>query len=324
MIIVTGGAGFIGSAVVWRLNQLGEDNIVIVDRLGKTEKWKNLVGLKYADIFHKENFIDMVLEDVVPFQVEAIIHLGACSSTTQKDADYLLHNNFKYTQALAEFALEKGARFIYASSAATYGNGSKGYIDDETKLDELQPLNMYGYSKHMFDLWARREGIADKIVGLKYFNVYGPNEYHKDDMRSVVHKAFGQIKETGKVKLFKSYKPEYKDGEQKRDFIYVKDVVDITLFFLQNKNINGLFNAGTGKARSWVDLVTALFNAMELPVNIEFIDMPETLKGKYQYFTQANIDKLKNAGYDKPIAGIEEGVTDYVKNYLMKERGLGS
>ncbi len=324
MIIVTGGAGFIGSAVVWRLNQLGEDNIVIVDRLGKTEKWKNLVGLKYADIFHKENFIDMVLEDVVPFQVEAIIHLGACSSTTQKDADYLLHNNFKYTQALAEFALEKGARFIYASSAATYGNGSKGYVDDETKLDELQPLNMYGYSKHMFDLWARREGIADKIVGLKYFNVYGPNEYHKDDMRSVVHKAFGQIKETGKVKLFKSYKPEYKDGEQKRDFIYVKDVVDITLFFLQNKNINGLFNAGTGKARSWVDLVTALFNAMELPVNIEFIDMPETLKGKYQYFTQANIDKLKNAGYDKPIAGIEEGVTDYVKNYLMKERGLGS
>jgi len=324
MIIVTGGAGFIGSAVVWRLNQLGEDNIVIVDRLGKTEKWKNLVGLKYADIFHKENFIDMVLEDVVPFQVEAIIHLGACSSTTQKDADYLLHNNFKYTQALAEFALEKGARFIYASSAATYGNGSKGYIDDETKLDELQPLNMYGYSKHMFDLWARREGIADKIVGLKYFNVYGPNEYHKDDMRSVVHKAFGQIKETGKVKLFKSYKPEYKDGEQKRDFIYVKDVVDITLFFLQNKNINGLFNAGTGKARSWVDLVSALFNAMELPVNIEFIDMPETLKGKYQYFTQANIDKLKNAGYDKPIAGIEEGVTDYVKNYLMKERGLGS
>ncbi len=324
MIIVTGGAGFIGSAVVWRLNQLGEDNIVIVDRLGKTEKWKNLVGLKYADIFHKENFIDMVLEDVVPFQVEAIIHLGACSSTTQKDADYLLHNNFKYTQALAEFALEKGARFIYASSAATYGNGSKGYVDDETKLDELQPLNMYGYSKHMFDLWARREGIADKIVGLKYFNVYGPNEYHKDDMRSVVHKAFGQIKETGKVKLFKSYKPEYKDGEQKRDFIYVKDVVDITLFFLQNKNINGLFNAGTGKARSWVDLVSALFNAMELPVNIEFIDMPETLKRKYQYFTQANIDKLKNAGYDKPIAGIEEGVTDYVKNYLMKERGLGS
>ena len=324
MIVVTGGAGFIGSAVVWRLNQLGEDNIIIVDRLGQNEKWKNLVGLKYADIFHKENFIEMVLDDTVPFQVEAVVHLGACSSTTQKDADYLLHNNFKYTQALAEYALEKGARFIYASSAATYGDGSKGYDDDESKLQELQPLNMYGYSKHIFDLWAQREGIANEIVGLKYFNVYGPNEYHKGDMRSVIHKAFGQIKETGKVKLFKSYKPEYKDGEQKRDFIYVKDAVDITLHFLQDKNINGLFNAGTGRARSWVDLVTALFNAMELPVNIEFIDMPETLREKYQYFTEAKIDKLRNAGYNNPIASIEDGVKDYVQNYLMKGRGLGS
>ncbi len=324
MIVVTGGAGFIGSAVVWRLNQLGEDNIIIVDRLGQNEKWKNLVGLKYADIFHKENFIEMVLDDTVPFLVEAVVHLGACSSTTQKDADYLLHNNFKYTQALAEYALEKGARFIYASSAATYGDGSNGYLDDESKLQELQPLNMYGYSKHIFDLWAQREGIANEIVGLKYFNVYGPNEYHKGDMRSVIHKAFGQIKGTGKVKLFKSYKPEYKDGEQKRDFIYVKDAVDITLHFLQDKNINGLFNAGTGRARSWVDLVTALFNAMELPVNIEFIDMPETLREKYQYFTEAKIDKLRNAGYNNPIASIEDGVKDYVQNYLMKGRGLGS
>ena len=324
MIVVTGGAGFIGSSVVWRLNQLGEDNIVIVDRLGATEKWRNLVGLKYADIFHKENFIELVLDDVVPFQVDAIIHLGACSSTTQKDADYLLHNNFKYTQALAEFALEKGARFIYASSAATYGDGSKGYLDDETKLNELQPLNMYGYSKHMFDLWAQREGIANEIVGLKYFNVYGPNEYHKGDMRSVVHKAFYQINETGKVKLFKSYKPEYKDGEQMRDFIYVKDAIDITLHFLENKNINGLFNAGTGKARSWIDLATALFNAMELPVNIEFIEMPEQLKGKYQYFTEANISKLRDAGYEKPITTLEDGVKDYVQNYLMNEKYLES
>jgi ADP-L-glycero-D-manno-heptose 6-epimerase len=303
---------------------MGEDNIVIVDRLGQTEKWKNLVGLKYADIYHKDDFINMVLEDVLPFEVEAIIHLGACSSTTQKDADYLLHNNFKYTQALAEYALEKGARFIYASSAATYGDGSKGYLDDENKLDELKPLNMYGYSKHMFDLWARKEGIADEIVGMKYFNVYGPNEYHKDDMRSVVHKAFGQIKETGKVKLFKSYKPEYKDGEQKRDFVYVKDAVDMTLHFLENKNTNGIFNAGTGKARSWIDLVTALFSAMELPVNIEFIEMPETLKGKYQYFTEANIDKLRKAGYEKKITSLEKGVEDYVKNYLMEEKGLAS
>lgn len=324
MIVVTGGAGFIGSAIVWRLNELGEDNIVIVDRLGKTEKWKNLVGLKYADIYHKDDFINMVLEDVVPFEVEAIIHLGACSSTTQKDADYLLHNNFKYTQALAEYTLEKGARFIYASSAATYGDGSKGYLDDETKLNELQPLNMYGYSKHMFDLWARKENITNEIVGMKYFNVYGPNEFHKDDMRSVIHKAYGQVKETGKVQLFKSYIEDYKDGEQMRDFIYVNDAVDMTLHFLENKNENGLFNAGTGNARSWVDLVTALFNAMELPVNIEFIEMPETLKGKYQYFTEANIDKLRNSGYKKSISSIEDGVKDYVQNYLMKEKGLGS
>ena len=324
MIVVTGGAGFIGSAVVWRLNQLGKENVVIVDRLGQTEKWKNLVGLKYEDIYHKDDFINMILDDLVPFQVDAIIHLGACSSTTETDADYLLHNNYKYTQALAEYALEKGARFIYASSAATYGDGLNGYIDDEAKLNELQPLNMYGYSKHMFDLWAQREGIANEIVGLKYFNVYGPNEYHKEDMRSVIHKAFGQINETGKVKLFKSYKPEYKDGEQMRDFIYVKDAVDITLYFLEHKEINGLFNAGTGKARTWVDLVTAIFNAMNLTSNIEFIEMPEHLKGKYQYFTEANISKLRNAGYNKPLTSLENGVKDYVQNYLMNEKYLGS
>ncbi len=322
MIVVTGGAGFIGSAVVWRLNQLGEDNIVIVDRLGESEKWKNLVGLKYADFFHKDSFIDMVLENAVPFQVEAVIHLGACSSTTEKDADYLMHNNFKYTQALAEYSLEKGVRFIYASSAATYGDGSAGYDDDESKLDDLRPLNMYGYSKHLFDLYAKREGLLNRIAGLKYFNVYGPNEYHKGDMRSVVHKAFGQIKETGKVKLFKSYKPEYKDGEQMRDFIYVKDAVDMTLFFLENKNVNGLFNVGTGKARTWNDLVTAIFAAMDKPVNIEYIDMPENLRNKYQYFTQAGMNKLLAAGYGKEISGIEKGVEDYVKNYLLTDKTL--
>ncbi len=322
MIVVTGGAGFIGSAVVWRLNQLGEDNIVIVDRLGESEKWKNLVGLKYADFFHKDSFIDMVLENAVPFQVEAVIHLGACSSTTEKDADYLMHNNFKYTQALAEYSLEKGVRFIYASSAATYGDGSAGYDDDESKLDDLRPLNMYGYSKHLFDLYAKREGLLNRIAGLKYFNVYGPNEYHKGDMRSVVHKAFGQIKETGKVKLFKSYKPEYKDGEQMRDFIYVKDAVDMTLFFLENKNVNGLFNVGTGKARTWNDLVTAIFAAMDKPVNIEYIDMPENLRNKYQYFTQAGMNKLLAAGYGNEISGIEKGVEDYVKNYLLTDKTL--
>ncbi len=323
MIVVTGGAGFIGSAVVWKLNKLGNGEIVIVDHLGKSEKWKNLVGLKYVDIYHKDEFWDLVLDDALPFQTEAILHFGACSSTTEKDADYLLYNNFKYTKTLAEYCLDKNIRFIYASSAATYGDGSNGYIDDEEKLDLLKPLNMYGYSKHMFDLWAKREDIFDKIIGLKYFNVFGPNEYHKVEMRSVVHKAFGQIKETGKVKLFKSYNPDYEDGKQMRDFIYVKDAVDMTLHFLSN-NEGGLFNIGTGKARTWVDLVSTIFNSMNIEPNIEFIEMPEELRGKYQYFTEAKMDKLKLTGYKKEITSLENAVKDYVKEYLLKERGLAS
>ncbi len=322
MIVVTGGAGFIGSALVWRLNELGTDNIVIVDRLGESEKWKNLVGLRYSDIYHKDEFIDLVAEDSLPFEVEAILHLGACSSTTEKDADYLLYNNYKYSQTLCAYCLEKDARFIYASSAATYGDGVNGYVDDEQKLNSLQPLNMYGYSKHMFDLWAKREEILDEIVGLKYFNVFGPNEYHKGEMRSVVHKAYGQIKETGKVKLFKSYNENYKDGKQKRDFIYIKDAVDMTLHFLQKRDKNGLYNIGTGKARTWVDLVESIFTAMDIEPNIEFIEMPEELKGKYQYFTEAKIGKIKKTGYKTKITSLEDGVEDYVKNYLMNDKGL--
>lgn len=322
MIVVTGGAGFIGSALVWKLNELGSDNIVIVDRLGESEKWKNLVGLKYADIYHKDEFLNLVIEDSLPFEVDAVVHLGACSSTTERDADYLLYNNYKYTQTLCAYCLEKDARFIYASSAATYGDGSNGYLDDEEKLCTLQPLNMYGYSKHMFDNWAKREEILDEIVGLKYFNVFGPNEAHKGEMRSVVNKAFGQIKETGKVKLFKSYNENYKDGKQKRDFIYVKDAIDMTLHFLEHKNKNGLFNVGTGKARTWVDLVTAIFKAMDLEPNIEFIEMPEELKGKYQYFTEAKIGKINKAGYKNKITSLEDAVEDYVQNYLIQNKGL--
>lgn len=324
MIVVTGGAGFIGSAIVWKLNKLGTDNIVIVDRLGETEKWKNLVGLKYANIYHKDEFIGMIEDDSVPFEIEAIIHLGACSATTEKDADYLLYNNFKYTQSLCAYCLEKDLRFIYASSAATYGDGANGYLDDEENLDVLKPLNMYGYSKHMFDLWAKREEILDEIVGIKYFNVFGPNEYHKNDMRSVIHKAFGQINETGKVKLFKSYKEQYEDGKQMRDFIYVKDAVDMTLHFLEHRDKNGLYNVGTGNARTWVDLVTSIFNSMNLEPNIEFIEMPNELKGKYQYFTEANIDKIKSAGYTNKITSLEDAVDDYVKEYLVKDKTLTS
>lgn len=323
MIVVTGGAGFIGSAVVWKLNKLGYDKIIVVDRLGKEEKWKNLVGLKFEDFIHKDDFMALVLQRNVRFKISDIIHMGACSATTEKDADFLMDNNVHYSQELAKYCLESNARFIYASSAATYGDGNNGYADDETKMGVLHPLNMYGYSKHLFDTWIKRNGLMDKAAGLKFFNVYGPNEYHKGDMRSVVHKAFEQIRDHGKVKLFKSYHPRYKDGEQKRDFIYVKDAVDMVLFFFEHKEKNGLFNVGTGKAQTWVELVTALFNAVGKPVNIEYMDMPELLREKYQYFTEAEMNKIKSAGYSKPIMNVNEGVKDYVKNYLLKEKYLG-
>ncbi len=322
MIIVTGGAGFIGSALVWKLNQMSEREIIIVDELGTDDKWKNLTGLRYIDIYQPDKFLELIIADNFPFEIDTIFHLGACSSTTEKDADYLLNNNFRYSQYLAKYAVTHRARFIYASSAATYGDGSMGYLDDENELNKLRPLNMYGYSKHLFDLWMHKTGYNEEVVGLKYFNVFGPNEYHKDDMRSVIHKSYKQILETGSVKLFKSYKSEYKDGEQKRDFIYVKDVVDMTLHFFENRDVNGLFNVGTGKSRSWIDLVTAVFNAMDRQVNIEFIDMPDVLKEKYQYFTEANIDKIKNAGYKNKISSLEDGITDYVKNYLIKDSYL--
>jgi len=322
MIFITGGAGFSGSGISWKLNTLGKDDIIIVDELGQDEKWKNLVGLKFNDFINKNDFINDIQKGF-NFPAKAIIHMGANSSTTEKDADFLLKNNFEYTKYLASYCLKNNIRFIYASSAATYGDGSFGFDDDENKSIRLRPLNMYGYSKQLFDIWAIRNEAINKIAGLKYFNVYGPNEYHKGDMRSVVHKSFEQIRDTGKVRLFKSKNPDYKDGEQKRDFICLNDAVDMTLFFLENKNLNGLFNIGSGTARTWNDLVTALFNALGKPLNIEYIEMPPNLIEKYQYFTEANLNKIKKAGYKQPLHSLEEGVTDYVKNYLLKEKYLG-
>jgi len=318
MIVVTGGAGFIGSNIVAKLNDLGHDNIIIVDHLGTSDKWKNLNGLKFTDIFHKDKFYDLMMEENVPFNIDTVFHMGACSSTTEKDADYLLQNNYKYSLELVKYCLPRKAHFIYASSAATYGNGSAGY-NDENDILSLRPLNMYGYSKQMFDIWLRKMKISSKVVGLKFFNVYGPNEYHKDDMRSVIHKAYGQILETGKVKLFKSYNKDYNDGEQKRDFVYVKDVVELSTYFFQNRDKYGLFNVGTGKARTWNDLVSAVFNAMGKPINIEYIEMPEYLRRKYQYFTAAKMDAVKKIGFNNSFTSLEDGVDDYVKNYLMKD-----
>ena len=245
--------------------------------------------------------------------------MGACSDTTETDAEYLEKNNYQFSTLLAKWATDANIRFIYASSAATYGDGSAGFSDDEEKIENLKPLNPYGQSKHLFDLWARRSGLLEKIVGLKYFNVFGPNEYHKGDMRSFVVRAFEQINATGKVRLFKSYKPEFKDGQQMRDFLYVKDAVDMTLFFYDNPEINGLFNIGAGKARTWNDLVKAVFAAMGKTPKIEYIEMPDSIRNQYQYFTQADITKLHQAGYNKKTTPIEDAIKDYVQNYLQKD-----
>jgi ADP-L-glycero-D-manno-heptose 6-epimerase len=318
MIIVTGGAGFIGSAFVWKLNQEGIDDIIIVDQLGTDEKWKNLVNLRFANYVHKDDFLEMIDTDTLPFDVDAIIHMGACSSTTERDADYLWHNNYVYTNLLAQWAIERGIRFIYASSAATYGDGTKGFSDNHKTINELKPINMYGYSKQVFDLWVLRRKLENKMAGIKFFNVFGPNEYHKGDMASVIFKAFHQIKDTGKVSLFKSYKKEYKDGGQMRDFVYVKDCVNVMWWLLKNPKVNGIFNLGTGKARTWNDLIKAVFTAMKKKPNIEYIAMPEALRNQYQYFTEAEMSKLKKAGCPVKFSSLEDSVRDYVVNYLQK------
>jgi ADP-L-glycero-D-manno-heptose 6-epimerase len=323
MIIITGGAGFIGSALAAELNARGVDEILIVDLLGTHERWKNLRKLRYFDYMEADDFAEALDSDQVEWDVEAILHMGACSDTTETDASYLVHNNYEYTKMLAQWAVDHQVRFIYASSAATYGDGSAGFSDSDA-IEPLIPLNMYGYSKQMFDLWAKRTGVADQIAGLKYFNVFGPNEYHKGEMRSFVLKAFEQINAGGGVRLFKSHRPDYTDGMQLRDFLYIKDAVDMTLSFLENPEINGVFNIGTGKARSWLDLANAVFAAMNKTPRIEFIPMPEKLRDKYQYFTQADISKLRAAGYLKNTTDLESAVADYVQNYLMKGEYLGA
>ena len=316
-IIVTGAAGFIGRNAVCELNAKGYRDLVLVDTLGRDEKWRNLRNLQYEDIVSPQAFLSQI--DGGRFaDIQAIIHLGACSATTERDADYLLENNYHYTRRLCEFSLSHGIRFIYASSAATYGDGSLGYSDEDEVTAALKPLNMYGYSKHIFDLWALKSGALKQVAGLKYFNVFGPFEDHKGDMKSVVAKAYRQIKATGKVQLFRSYNPDYADGEKMRDFIYVKDAVAVTLAFLEDPQANGLFNCGSGKARTWKDLVTAVFHALGAPVNIEYIEMPEMLRGKYQYFTEARMEKLHAAANVAPFHSLENAIADYVETHLNK------
>lgn len=323
---MTGGAGLIGSAIIWGLNNRGLDNIWLVDWAEPDSlKSRNIKALSYSRHLSPEDFRKMIRENSPELsEIITIFHLGACSNTTETNEDYLNDNNLGYTTELCQWSLDEDVRFVYASSASTYGDGAQGMDDQEEDLQKFNPLNLYGWSKHKFDLLAQQNGWLEKIVGLKYFNVYGPNEEHKGDMRSVVSKAYEQISSTGEMTLFKSHHPDYRDGEQMRDFLYVKDSVLMTIWLAENTHANGLFNLGNGKARTWLDLGRAIFSALGTEDNIRFVEMPEILRDKYQYFTEAKIDKLRNAGYRNEQFSLEEAVKDYVSNYLVPNTRLGS
>ena len=322
LILVTGAAGFIGSALVWELNRRGFERIIVTDVMGTDEKWRNLVPLRFEDYLDASELFGRIESNTLQ-DVRWIFHLGACSATTEKNASYLMENNFHYTRRLAEWALQGRRRMVYASSAATYGDGSAGMEDGHEHLERYRPLNMYGYSKHLFDLHAKRHGWLDRLVGLKYFNIFGPNEDHKGDMRSVVHKAYAQIQNTGSVELFKSHHPDFRDGEQQRDFLYVKDAVNATIHLATEPQAAGIFNIGSGIASTWIDLVTPIFHALDLPVSIQFIDMSEALRGKYQYRTLADTSRLKSCGWAGPEFTLDAAVRDYVSHHLVSDRRLG-
>jgi len=321
-VLVTGGAGFIGSAIVWGLNRLGCTNILIADPASPAEKQRNTKSLHFADYLEPGDMLSRYSAGSLG-KFDFIFHLGACSSTTETDTEYLRRNNYEFSRDLAELALATGARFVYASSAATYGAATTMDDTDPRNLEGLHPLNPYGHSKHMMDLHTWKQGWLDRIVGLKYFNVFGPNETYKGDMRSGVHWSLEQVKETGAIRLFKSCRADYQDGEQKRDFLYVKDAVAMTLYLASHRQANGIFNVGSGQAHTWNELARAVFAALGKTPRIDYVEMPETIRDKYQYFTQADIGKLRAAGYSQPITRFEDAVRDCVVNYLMPGKSLG-
>jgi len=308
-VVVTGAAGFIGSCLVRKMNDAGWTDVVAVDKLDSSAKWKNLVG-KTIDDYVDQDALCGLLEagKLVPGM---IVHMGACSSTTETDAQFLMENNYAYTKRLAVWCLAHNVPFLYASSAATYGAGEMGYSDSDELVGKLKPLNMYGYSKQLFDLWLVQNRLTDKVTGFKFFNVFGPNEYHKGEMRSVICKAFETVLRDKKMGLFKSYRKEFADGEQKRDFIYIKDALEIVWHFMENPFQKGIYNVGTGYARSWNDLARALFAALGLPPKIDYIEMPPQLRDKYQYFTQADMSKLRRAGINHSFFSLEDAIKDY-------------
>jgi ADP-L-glycero-D-manno-heptose 6-epimerase len=313
-IVITGAAGMIGSGVVRHLNDLGNSSLILVDELGNSEKWKNLLGKSFIDLISPSKIFDYLVgrED----EISAFIHLGACSDTTEKNADFLIENNFRFTIRLAELALSRNQQFIYASSAATYGDGSSGFTDDENQLEELRPLNIYGFSKHLVDLWMKREGVLNRVVGLKYFNVFGPNEYHKAHMSSFIAKTYAKAKIEGNVSLFKSNSlAHFADGEQSRDFIYLKDAVRMTCAFLGQK-VGGIYNIGLGKATTWNQMAQYLFDALNKQANIHYIEMPEEIRYQYQNYTCACMNKFRSL-FSIQQTSMKEAVHEYVNDYLL-------
>jgi ADP-L-glycero-D-manno-heptose 6-epimerase len=321
-VLVTGGAGFIGSAIVWGLNQRGCTGVVIADRADRADRRHNLRCLRFTDYIPADTLLERLTSGSLG-KFDYAFHLGACSSTTETNAGYLRSNNFEYSRDLAAWALASGARFVYASSAATYGGQPGGDDRHPRAIENLRPLNPYGQSKQAMDLHALRHGWLDRIVALKYFNVFGPNEGHKGDMRSMVNKSFDRVRNGQALHLFRSHRPDYQDGEQKRDFLYVKDAVAMTLFLAATPSAHGIFNIGSGEAHSWNEVARALFAALGRPPRIEYVEMPEAIRAQYQYFTQADISKLRAAGYDRPVTPLDEAVRDYVVNYLLPGKSLG-
>ena len=319
MIIITGAAGFIGSVIAQDLYRQGAKDLILVDKFTKPDKWKNTLGINFKDFIDRDIFLEK-LENNEFGKPQAVIHMGACTDTTEFDMDRLMVQNYEYSRRICSWCLDKDVRFIYASSAAVYGDGSKGFMDSNDHTLGLEPLNPYGFSKLIFDRWLINNGLSNAVAGLRFFNVFGPNEYHKGKMSSIIYRSFPMAKKEGVVKLFKSYKKDYVDGGQTRDFIYVKDIIPVVSFLLEHKNACGIFNLGTGKARTFNELATAILSSLGKEKRIEYIEMPEEIKNKYQYFTQAEMNELRNAGYKKDFMSLEDSVSDYVQNYLLSGR----
>lgn len=319
MILITGAAGFIGSAVAYALNQNGRKDLILCDAFGEDDRWKNLLGLRYCRFVHRDELFYYLTEDPHARSITSIVHLGACSDTTETDMDYLLENNVNYSIRLCLWALKrrKPVRFVYASSAAVYGDGSLGFSDDENLTPRLKPLNKYGFSKWMFDMWVLENGLTDKVAGLRYFNVFGPNEYHKGVMASVVFRSYPQAQREGRLRLFESHRPDIAHGEQARDFVYITDAVAMTLFVLNNRSANGFFNIGSGRAHTFNELAHALFDGLGRKPLIEYFPMPEELRNRYQYFTQADMGRLYAAGYPRQKDRFHNHVVQYVSRYLV-------